>query len=130
MSGTERLQVSYKSWAAIVPENFRTINENLEVIKINCPSAEEVNKYVKEKMNNQLFDALYLIYPILSQQAHVSVFSKGMIYDGVDGQVKIFYTIARAILECSIMLLDKIEMGNHQQISSEVKAIRDSFFTE
>ena len=102
------IQGLFKRWSAIAPLNFASgPNGRLELAKYDKRNFSDVVKDVNSTIKHKSLESAYSIYIILSQQAHVSGFSKS----GIDthyGQVEIFDGTTNLVVDAAAILLNNI----------------------
>lgn len=105
------LQGMFRDWAAIAGENFRSVsNQNGEIILeiISAPKFNftETCKYLMPKIEDINF--LSKAYITLSQQAHISSFSREIIYNRYPSLVKMYLEICHKSIRASRLFIESI----------------------
>jgi hypothetical protein len=125
----EYMQRIYGGWADIAPENFEVIGD-----KLRLRTQKEINftqfTSIAESIINQDKDLnmLYLGYVMLSQQAHISEFSRKIIYDKQGSKITLFHLACRPILAACIMLVNKI--GDAADTIESLQALKDEYYPD
>lgn len=112
--------VTYAGWNQVAPENFTRGESGLQPVPVRTQTFETISRELRDQRPEELFRELYLLYPTLSQQAHVSAFSKEIIYRRAEGTIKLFYACCRGLLASSAMLLATINQGEWQPVEQEL----------
>lgn len=118
------MQNLWKSWQSVVPSNFTEVpngNGTLEIANLGKNphrAFESVCEHIIQIHPESFIKSIPLIYAILSQQAHVSEFSKLIIYNRYASNLKAFDAITKIVLHTVLFLLGKIDAS--ESIQAEI----------
>ena len=117
-----QMQELWKSWQALVQASFvEDSNGVLSLAKLekNTHSTFElICEYLVQTHPESFIKSIPFIYAILSQQAHVSEFSKLIIYNRPNENLKTFDAICKIVLHTVLLLLDQI--SGSESIQAEI----------
>ncbi|UOQ50694.1 hypothetical protein [Hymenobacter cellulosivorans] len=117
MQGEDHVRtVTYEGWNQVAPENFTRSEAGLQPVQVRTQTFETISRELRDERPEPLFRELYLLYPLLSQQAHVSAFSKEIIYRRADPMIGVFYACCRGLLAGSAMLLTIVNQGDWRSV--------------
>lgn len=104
-----RLQELFKSWQLVAPDNFTqdtngqlAINEQIKRITF-----DEICKELSSEGHH--LKPLTGAYIVLSQQAHLSAFSRPLIYEKETSNARLFDFVSWATLRTSIFLIQQVD---------------------
>ncbi|MCB2379818.1 hypothetical protein LGH70_19635 [Hymenobacter sp. BT635] len=121
-SSEAEIQAIYQGWRNIAPNNFTTNAESISPLKTRKYTFSEICEYVGNTPQSTLIKDLSFAYTALSQQAHVSSFSKRLTYDKFGGSIHFFDLAVRCALSTSSMLLKIIDMPDAYLCQMEIDA--------
>ena len=120
-STPDRMQNLWKDWQAVASNNFTEAEDGSLAIatltKNPYPTFESICELLIKTHPESFIKSLPLLYAILSQQAHVSEFSKLITYNRYDGNLKAFDSICKIVLHTSLLLLNQIVGSENTQTS-------------
>lgn len=106
----ERLQAVWRNWQVVSPDNFTENADGiLQLSTAVSPTFESICEQVNQQRDEHFLKSLPNLYALLSQQTHVSTFSKLIVYDRYDSIIHAFDAICRAVLPTCLLLLREIE---------------------
>lgn len=110
------MQRVFSGWVNIAPENFDLIrhpNGGGE-LQVKSGIAQAYFSSICDSLINRNGDisSLSLSYAILSQQAHLSEFSREIIYNRYEGNIKLFDSTCHSAINSSLFLAKKIDSSS------------------
>ena len=100
------LQNLWTNWRVAFPGSFKLVNDKLELAKYTRPIFSEICKGLEERNTYPFMKAISKAYMFLSQQAHVSAFSKGP-NDAYVGNLTTFEVVTSFVAGSALLLLSK-----------------------
>ena len=120
MTNEASIQAMWSGWQHIAPDNFDSVSDNkLALASFTHVTFAEMCRQVLATWNYEHLRYLPNIYTLLSQQAHVSSFSKKIIYNKETGHYHMFDAIAHATLITCKFLLESFQDAQDTKIKIE-----------
>jgi hypothetical protein len=123
------LQDMFRNWAAVAGENFQSSsNQSGEIVLEIIPTPKfnftETCKYLIPKIDDIEF--LSKAYITLSQQAHISSFSREIIYNRYPSLIKMYLEICRKSIRASRVFIESI--NNQSSAAKSLDEFERTYF--
>lgn len=126
------MQHIFRGWMNIAPNNFELLkppNGDSELrIKNSVTSVNftTICEELTEKYNDVI--SLSLSYSVLSQQAHISEFSREIIYNKYYGNIKLFDSVCHSVISACVIFIKKI--GDSSESLCALELLLDKYYPQ
>jgi hypothetical protein len=118
--GDDKIQTLFAGWETYAPENFSRTTSGEIIINENVKSITFTNICKSLSDSGHNLGPLMSAYTVLSQQAHLTEFSRPLIYDKYSNNINLFDFVTWSAIYTSTMLVEKINPS-----SEAIKNLRE-----